>query len=166
MEGQHLVALREFCDGLVLGSRNFSRRMPPALVHTRIMERLVACCMALGAYIQAAVLCQFVTPIDHTTGVKAIQNACSNVLAPHAVAEGYFTFLHDITLLEILLHYYSKIGSARSCSKIIQLLGRSEFNEATDPALRAAAVATLRHDALRALCIEFSTRAVATLESP
>ena len=53
------------------------------------------------------------------------------------------------------------MGIARSTSKLTQLLGRTEFNEATEPALRAAAVAGLRHDALRALCIEFSTRAVA-----
>jgi hypothetical protein len=40
-------------------------------------------------------------------------------------------------------------------TRLTALLGRPEFNEATEQPLREAAVAAARHDGLRAICAEF-----------
>ena len=48
------------------------------------------------------------------------------------------------------------MGNQRVVAKLVGLIGRSEFNEATEPAMRATAIAALRQDCLRALCTEYA----------
>ncbi len=96
--------------------------------------------------------------------------------------QGYLPFFYDITLLELLVYHYAKVVICSLCisfsptspspslisqmgilpivKTLTQLLNRAEFNEATEPALRLAAIAAVRQDALRALCVEFSSHYV------
>eukprot|EP00047_Mylnosiga_fluctuans_P018569 m.72462 g.72462 ORF g.72462 m.72462 type:complete len:957 (-) comp7681_c0_seq1:134-3004(-) len=157
VDGQHAAALREYCDAITIGSRTFTRRIPAVLTNTRVLERIVPCLMSVGAYVQAVVVCQFLAPIDYAAASKAITNICGNVLANHGAAESYFTFLFDSTVLEMLVYHYTKLGLTRAVASLVQQLGRTEFNEATDPALRGPAVANVRQDALHAICAEFAS---------
>eukprot|EP00050_Salpingoeca_kvevrii_P003083 m.213535 g.213535 ORF g.213535 m.213535 type:complete len:200 (-) comp10762_c0_seq14:525-1124(-) len=129
----------------------------------QVFERIATCLSKVKAHVQAAVMCQYKDPIDYNLAAQEIEAACGIPKTFLPVNDAYLGFFWDLTMLEQLLHLHAKMGDAEKITLLVQLIGRQQFNEATDTKTRFEAIVASRHAVLRALAREFGPATSAVL---
>ncbi|KAB7506085.1 Integrator complex subunit 8 [Armadillidium nasatum] len=111
-----------------------------------VLRRMISCCMALDSYTQAAVLCQFLEPIDYNTGIRCIQerNAIDGM-------DAYYNCLFDVTLMEFIINMHQKKGEVQRKDKVMKIIGLLEINSNNNEEIQREAAKVRKHRFLRAM---------------
>ena len=153
--GDHLLAVQRYLDAFRQVSGFYQLPISPVHFGQKTLTRMVSCLMRLNAHIQAAALCQYCRPVDHTTAFRAVSQACGGAKLAGPASEVYFRFIWNTNILEVLMQVHKQFGDARKLGVIRALIGRQEFNEATDTRTRSRAIETSRQELMVALAREF-----------
>ena len=117
-----------------------------------VLRRMVQACRAIGATVQAALLCQKILPgPDHESAFRILQEN-SLIVVRDAVA--YFDCVWEVPLLELLVHMHAKSGDHERHSALISLLQQPALNAHNPQSVRVAHVASLEQRFLQRLCGE------------
>eukprot|EP00039_Didymoeca_costata_P024473 m.10378 g.10378 ORF g.10378 m.10378 type:complete len:943 (+) comp4251_c0_seq2:290-3118(+) len=163
VKGDHLMAVRSYLEAFGLACFDFQQPVPQKVLGKKILHRMAVSLIEIKAFVQAAALCQYLRPVDHSLAFKALNQACGGPYP--AASEVYFQFIWDLSMLELLAQLHKK-GDARKLNLIRILIGRQEFNESTDRGTRNKAIETNRHDLLHALAREFMSNLRTTWREP
>ncbi|KAF2368963.1 hypothetical protein FHG87_000254, partial [Trinorchestia longiramus] len=120
------------------------------LVGDRAIRRMVRCCMNLGCYTQAGLLCQFVEPIDYSTALCCLQDR-SGVDAMDA----YYHCLWDVTLIEFIINAHQKKGEIHRRDAALKVIGQLEINSNNNEEIQREAAKVRKHRLLRALAKQY-----------
>lgn len=153
--GDHLLAVQRYLDAFRQVSGFYQLQISPIHFGQKTLSRMVSCLMRLNAHIQAAALCQYCRPIDYTTAFRAVSQACGGAKLAGPASEVYFRFIWSTNILEVLMQVHKQFGDARKLGVIRTLIGRQEFNEATDTRTRSRAIESSRQELMSALAREF-----------
>lgn len=116
-----------------------------------VLRRMVQGCRAIGATVQAALLCQKLPGPDHESAFRILQEN-SLIVVRDAVA--YFDCVWEVPLLELLVHMHAKSGDHERLSALISLLQQPALNAHNPQSVRVAHVASLEQRFLQRLCEE------------
>lgn len=114
-----------------------------------IIKRLITSLYFLKYNTQAAVLCQFLQPIDFNFIFKILQENIA-YLDP-----SYFLFFWELPIFEVLVHIYSKPKDKVIQNFVINLIGRPEVNEYNSNEVRETFVEKSKISFLKTLRKEF-----------
>ncbi|KAG0631525.1 hypothetical protein M758_1G260700 [Ceratodon purpureus] len=116
-----------------------------------VLRRMVQGCRAIGATVQAALLCQKLPGPDHESAFRILQEN-SLIVVRDAVA--YFDCVWEVPLLELLVHMHAKSGDHERHTALIALLQQPALNAHNPQSVRVAHVASLEQRFLQRLCGE------------
>eukprot|EP01114_Cavostelium_apophysatum_P003970 TRINITY_DN14100_c0_g1_i1.p1 TRINITY_DN14100_c0_g1~~TRINITY_DN14100_c0_g1_i1.p1 ORF type:complete len:604 (-),score=154.45 TRINITY_DN14100_c0_g1_i1:8-1633(-) len=88
-----------------------------------VVKRLTFALQSTKASLQAAILCQFGSPVDYNLAFQFLQDNVLNI------DPSYCQYIWELPILELLLATYSKTGDERRCSSLIHLITRPELNQ-------------------------------------
>jgi integrator complex subunit 8 len=128
-----------------------SSAMPEEVFTPWVLRRMVSGCKAIGATVQAALLCQKLPGPDHESAFRILQEN-SLIVVRDAVA--YFDCVWEVPLLELLVHMHAKSGDHERQSALISLLQQPALNAHNPQSVRVAHVASLEQRFLQRLCGE------------
>lgn len=123
--GNYSSALRCYLEAGAMASSFFHEPVPSTVWDDQVYRKMVTCCSALKAHIQAALLCQCMEGKDYATAFKALQQAS---LASSDAMDFYYTFFWDVTMLEYLTYTHTKRGQNDKKLLAIQAISRPEVN--------------------------------------
>jgi len=86
------------------------------LVGDRAIRRMVRCCMSLGCFTQAGLLCQFLEPIDYSTALRCLQDRSAL-----DAMDAYYNCLWDVTLMEFIINMHQKKGEVQRRDEVVSL---------------------------------------------
>ncbi|KAL2653025.1 hypothetical protein R1flu_021153 [Riccia fluitans] len=107
---EHVKALRLYLEAGAIRSAHYCERstsMPRDIFTRWVIQRMVAACRAVGAGIQAAVLCQCAPAPEHELAFRILQE---NTLIVDRDAAAYFECLWEVPILELLVNLHAKAG--------------------------------------------------------
>ncbi|XP_078367227.1 integrator complex subunit 8-like isoform X2 [Oculina patagonica] len=123
--GNYSSALRCYLEAGAVSSFFFNSPVPPTVWDDQVYRKMVTCCSAMKAHIQAALLCQCMEVKDYTTAFKALQQASS---ASSDAMDFYYSFFWDITMLEYLTYTHAKRGQNDKKLLTIQAISQPDLN--------------------------------------
>lgn len=141
----------------VFVATNYLRSDPPEDPSTQLaieaaLRRMVRCCMSIGCYTQAGLLCQFLDPIDYSTALRCLQDR-SGVDAMDA----YYHCLWDVTLIEFIINTHHKKGEIQRRDAVLKVIGQLEINSNNNEEIQREAAKVRKHRLLRALAKQYLT---------
>ncbi|KAL3684796.1 hypothetical protein R1sor_002818 [Riccia sorocarpa] len=151
---EYVKALRLYLQAGAIRSAHYCERSTSMArdVFTRwVMQRMVAACRAIGASIQAAVLCQCAPAPDHELAFRILQE---NTLIVDRDAATYFECLWEVPILELLVNLHAKAGDEERVNTLIGLLQQPALNVHNPPAIRQAHICTMEQRFLQRLAGE------------
>ncbi|RMX54135.1 hypothetical protein pdam_00017386 [Pocillopora damicornis] len=123
--GDIYLALRCYLEAGAVSSLFFNSPVPSSVWDDQVYRKMVTCCSAMKAHVQAALLCQCMEVKDYTTAFKALQQACSS---SSDAMDFYYTFFWDITMLEYLTYTHAKRGQQDKKLLTIQAISQPDLN--------------------------------------
>lgn len=123
--GNYSSALRCYLEAGAVSSLFFNSPVPSSVWDDQVYRKMVTCCSAMKAHVQAALLCQCMEVKDYTTAFKALQQACSS---SSDAMDFYYTFFWDITMLEYLTYTHAKRGQQDKKLLTIQAISQPDLN--------------------------------------
>ncbi|KAG6553859.1 hypothetical protein Mapa_004776 [Marchantia paleacea] len=137
----HVRALRLYLQAGAVRSAHYCDRSSSMCrdIFTRWV-RMVAACRAIGAGVQAAVLCQCPNTPEHETAFRILQE---NTLIVDRDASAYFECLWEVPILELLVNMHAKAGDEARVNILIGLLQQPALNVHNPPAIRQAHISTM-----------------------
>lgn len=123
--GNYSSALRCYLEAGAVASSFFHLAVPTSVWDDQVYRKMVTCCSAMKAHVQAALLCQCMEDKDYTTAFKALQQASS---ASSDAMDLYYSFFWDIALLEYLTYTHAKRGQSDKKMLTVQAISQPELN--------------------------------------
>lgn len=123
--GNYSSALWCYLEAGAVSSLFFSSPVPSSVWDDQVYKKMVMCCSAMKAHVQAALLCQCMEVKDYTTAFKALQQACS---ASSDAMDFYYSFFWDITMLEYLTYTHAKRGQHDKKLLTIRAISQPDLN--------------------------------------
>ncbi|XP_068722268.1 integrator complex subunit 8-like isoform X2 [Montipora capricornis] len=123
--GNYSSALRCYLEAGAVASSFFHEAVPTSVWDDQVYRKMVSCCSAMKAHVQAALLCQCMEVKDYSAAFKALQQASS---ASSDAMDFYYTFFWDITLLEYLAYTHAKRGQSEKKLLTVQAISQPELN--------------------------------------
>uniref|UniRef100_A0A6A7G013 Integrator complex subunit 8-like n=2 Tax=Hirondellea gigas TaxID=1518452 RepID=A0A6A7G013_9CRUS len=120
------------------------------LVGDYAIRKMVRCCMNIGCYTQAGLLCQFLEPLDYSTALRCLQDR-SGVDGMDA----YYHCLWDVTLIEFILNTHHKRGEIQRRDAVLKVMGQLEINSNNNEEIQREAAKVRKHRLLRALAKQY-----------
>ncbi|CAK9238563.1 unnamed protein product [Sphagnum troendelagicum] len=142
-EEAYVKALKLYLQAGAIRSAHYCDRsssMPRDVFTPWVIRRMVAACRALGASLQAAILCQSLPQPDHESAFHILQE---NPLVVARDAAAYFDCVWEVPLLELLLYIHAKSGDEEQVTALIALLQQPALNVHNPPSIRIAHVGSL-----------------------
>lgn len=119
----HLNALKCYLQSGAASSDLFALAVPKTVWSNAVYHKIISCFTAFNAYTQAAVMCQFLEPLDYALAYSNLNQPASD-----DAAECYYSCIWDVTLLEYVVYIHNKRGEHDKKQIAIQALGQPEIN--------------------------------------
>ncbi|EDV25959.1 uncharacterized protein TRIADDRAFT_23696, partial [Trichoplax adhaerens] len=128
------TSLRNYIEAGAISSSYFLNEVPTDIWDDLVYRRMISCCSALFCHTQAAVLCQFLTPVDFNMAIRAVQQHNSE-----DAMETYYHCIWETTILEAIIHLHSMRGEYDKQQIAMSCLNQPELNSynSTDILLHA-----------------------------
>ncbi|KAM7448754.1 Integrator complex subunit 8 [Porites harrisoni] len=123
--GNYSSALQYYLEAGAVSSSFFNLPVPANVWDDQVYKKMVTCCSAMKAHIQAALLCQCMEVKDYTTAFKALQQAANS---SSDAMDFYYGFFWDVTMLEYLSYTHAKRGQHDKKLLTIQTISQPELN--------------------------------------
>lgn len=117
-----------------------------------IVRRMIKCSTNLGCFMQAAVLCQFLTEIDYALAFKCLSEkatGCSDAM------DSYYSCIWDSTIFEYIVNMHSRKGEHTRKLLAINFMGQLELNANNNEDIRYEAAEIRKTQFLRALAKQY-----------
>jgi len=134
----------------VRGNNDQARRGPWHLISSLVVRRLITCFSSLKCSTTAAVLCQYLTPVDFTLAFKLLQEE------PIAANSTHLQYVWEMPLLELLIHIYTTAKDDEKTDLLMRIVERPELNQANFSSIQKQVVNRLRCGFLRVLVSEYN----------
>ena len=89
--------MENYLQSGAISSDFFESDIPPQTWTTAVYRRMISCCEKLGYHTHAAILCQFLHPVDYELAFGILKN---NV---ESTVDSLFVHFWDMTIIEYLI---------------------------------------------------------------
>eukprot|EP00897_Mesotaenium_endlicherianum_P004280 jgi/Mesen1/3880/ME000208S02890 len=116
-----------------------------------VVQRMTSALRAVGAPLQAALLCQALPAPDHDLAYRILQ---SSPFIGSDDAAAYFDCIWELPILELLVHMHAQAGDEERVAGLIALVHQPGLNAHNPPAVRQAHVQAVEQRLLQRLAGE------------
>lgn len=124
----YLNAVRCYLQAGAASSDFFARSVPKSVWDNAAYHKMISSISGLSCYTQAAILCQFLEPLDYSLAYGFIDQTASD-----DASELYYNCIWDVTLLEYVIYLHNKRGEHDKKQIAIHALGQPEINCCNPP---------------------------------
>ncbi|XP_050529627.1 integrator complex subunit 8 [Daktulosphaira vitifoliae] len=148
--GHYSSAMKWYMEAIVIVSDYFARPILKPMIDDYVYKRMVRCCMQMQNFTQAAILCLFQDEVDYTTVFKCASetNSCDAL-------DEYYEYIWDISLLEFLIYWHTKLNHQEHRQKLLKTIGALELNANNNEEIKREAANIRKLKFLRALSQQY-----------
>lgn len=143
-------AMKWYLEAIVIVSDYFARPVLKPMIEDYVYKRMMKCCMQMQNFTQAAILCLFQDEIDYATAFKCASetNSCDAL-------DEYYDYIWDISLLEFLIYWHTKLNHQEHRQKLLKTIGALELNANNNEEIKREAANIRKLKFLRALSQQY-----------
>eukprot|EP01135_Chromosphaera_perkinsii_P001759 Nk52_evm28s210 gene=Nk52_evmTU28s210 len=160
---EHSLAGKMFLNAGWLSSSFFRDEVPRTVWNNDIVSQIVECCCALNSFLQAAIFCQFFTPVDFKRGLLCLnayfaQGKTVEEEISRSTSISYFSFFWERPFLEVLINSMAKYENSESLKVVMGLMANPDLNIFNTDDSMARQIAAMKHQFLKLVHSEFCSQ--------
>nr|XP_054748365.1 integrator complex subunit 8-like [Lytechinus pictus] len=127
-------ALKFYLQAAMVSTQFFENPIPKTVWTEQVYKRCIKACSGLQCHTQAAILCQFLQPIDYVTAFQALQEKRC-----YDGSDSLYSCFWDLAILEFLVFTHHKRSEMDKEQAAMEVLSQAELNTCNSETVLAAA---------------------------
>lgn len=151
ISGNNETAMKYYVNAIII-STDYCTIQPHRTLDEFIVRRMIKCSTNLGCFMQAAVLCQFLSEIDYGLAFKSLSEkatGCADAM------DAYYSCIWDPTIFEFIVNMHSKKGEHTRKLLAVNFMGQLELNANNNEEIRYEAAEIRKTQFIRALAKQY-----------
>ncbi|XP_071481671.1 integrator complex subunit 8-like [Diadema antillarum] len=147
---QYGAALKFYLQAAMVSSNFFESPVPKGVWSEQVYRRCIKSCSQLQCHTQAAILCQFLQPVDYVTAFQALQEKRC-----YDGSDALYDCFWDLAILEFLIYTHHKRSEVDKKQAAMQVLSQPELNTCNSENLLATAACKRQQKFLQAMAKQY-----------